>query len=406
MYLKFAWRYFKAKKSTNAINIIAWITTSVIAFATCCQILVLSVFNGFEDIVKSLYSSFYSDIKISPKAGKTIVLTPEKITALKKNKLIDHLSFVVQEKALIQNGSSQAILQLKGVDHDYQNVCGINKNVIKGKYDLGDKDNPTMLIGAGLQYATGITLNEAMGPEILTVILPKINVKSNEPLESISEGIISPTGIFSIQQEFDNSYAITNIDFLKQQTGMSESQFSGIEIKLKQNVSDENAKKEIYAILGEEVVIKNRYEQNAKLYQTMKIEKWVIYLVLTLILVIAAFNMISALSMLVLEKKQDISVLQSIGTSKNQIRNIFVTEGLLLGAIGTITGILLASLICFLQLKFKLIKLEGGSFLINYFPVKIVPTDFIIVAVGSMLIVTIASWIPSKKAARELVTLK
>jgi lipoprotein-releasing system permease protein len=215
------------------------------------------VFNGFEDIVKSLYSSFYSDIKISPKTGKTIVLTPEKITALKKNKLIDHLSFVVQEKALIQNGSSQAILQLKGVDHDYQNVCGINKNVIKGKYDLGDKDNPTMLIGAGLQYATGITLNEAIGPEILTVILPKINVKSNEPLESISEGTISPTGIFSIQQEFDNSYAITNIDFLKQQTGMSESQFSAMEIKLKQNISDENAKKEIYAILGEEVVIKN-----------------------------------------------------------------------------------------------------------------------------------------------------
>lgn len=406
MYLKFAWRYFKAKKSTNAINIIAWITTSVIAFATCCQILVLSVFNGFEDIVKSLYSSFYSDIKISPKTGKTIVLTPQKIAALKKIDLIDHLSFVVQEKALIQNGSSQAILQLKGVDNNYQNVCGINKNVIQGKYDLGDKENPTMLIGAGLQYATGITLNEALSPERLTVILPKINVKSNEPLESISEGIISPTGIFSIQQEFDNGYAITNIDFLKQQTGMSETQFSGIEIKLKKNSSDENAKKEIYALLGDEVVVKNRFEQNANLYQTMKVEKWAIYLVLTLILVIAAFNMISALSMLVLEKKQDISILQSIGTTKNQIRNIFVTEGLLLGTIGTITGILLASLICFLQLKFRLIKLEGGSFLINYFPVKIIPTDFIIVAVSSMLIVTIASWVPSRKAAREMISLK
>jgi lipoprotein-releasing system permease protein len=406
MYLKFAWRYFKAKKSTNAINIIAWITTSVIAFATCCQILVLSVFNGFEDVVKSLYSSFYSDIKISPKTGKTIVLTPQKIAALKKIELIDHLSFVVQEKALIQNGSSQAILQLKGVDNDFINVCGINKSVIKGKYDLGNKENPTMFIGAGLQYATGITLNEALGPERLTVLLPKRNVKSNEPLESISEGIISPTGIFSIQQEFDNGYAITNIDFLKQQMGMNESQFSGVEIKLKKNTNHESAKKEIYALLGDEVVVKNRFEQNANLYQTMKIEKWAIYIVLTLILVIAAFNMISALSMLVLEKKQDISILQSIGTTKNQIRNIFVTEGLLLGTIGTITGILLASLICFLQLKFKLIKLEGGSFLINYFPVKIISTDFIIVAVSSMLIVTMASWIPSRKAARELVTLK
>ena len=138
----------------------------------------------------------------------------------------------------------------------------------------------------------------------------------------------------------------------------------------------------------------------------MKIEKWAIYLVLTLILVIAAFNMISALSMLVLEKKQDISILQSIGTSENQIRNIFITEGLLLGTIGTITGISLASLICFLQLKFKFIKLEGGSFLINYFPVKIIPTDFIIVTMSSMLIVSLASWIPSRKAAKDLVALK
>lgn len=406
MYLKFAWRYFKAKKSTNAINIIAWITTSVIAFATCCQILVLSVFNGFEDIVKSLYSSFYADIKILPKTGKTIELTPEKIKQLKQNQSIEHLSFVVQEKALIQNGSYQAILQLKGVDQEYKNVCGINSHIIKGKFDLGDVNNPSLLIGAGLQYATGVTLNEAMGPEKLTLILPKSNVISNEPLETISEGVISPAGVFSIQQDFDNSYAITNIDFVKQQTGLSKYQFSGLEIKLKSTTNDKSAKGEFYKILGSDVLVKNRFEQNANLYETMKIEKWAIYTVLTLILIIACFNMISALSMLVLEKKEDISILQSIGASKNQIRNIFITEGLLLGIIGTVAGILMATLICIVQIKFKLIKIQGGSFLIDYFPVKMVSTDFMLVSLSSIMIVLVASWIPAKKAAKNLMMLK
>ena len=406
MYLKFAWRYFKAKKSTNAINIIAWITTAVIAFATCCQILVLSVFNGFEDIVKSLYSSFYSDMKIVPQSGKTIQLTPEKIKQLKGSNIIKNISFVVQEKALIQNGSYQAILQLKGVDEEYQNVCKLNKNIIKGKYDLGNLDNPLIVIGAGIQYATGVSLNEAAGPEKLTLVLPKSNVQSNEPLETISEGVISPSGVFSIQQDFDNSYAITNLDFVKQQTGLNASQYSALEIKLSNKVSDQAAKEELYKILGNEVIVKNRFEQNANLYETMKIEKWAIYIILTLILIIAAFNMISALSMLVLEKKEDISILQSIGANKNQIRNIFLTEGILLGIIGTATGIIMAFTIGFLQLKFKFIKIEGGSFLIDFFPVKMNPTDFILVTLSSIIIVLVASWIPSKRAAKTLMVLK
>ena len=405
MYLNFAWRYFRAKKSTHAINIIAWVTTGVIAFATCCQILVLSVFNGFEDLVKSLYSSFYADMKIVPANGKTFVLTPQKITELSSNTSVDYLSLIVEEKALIQNGESQTILQLKGVDHNYKYVCGISANIKKGKYDLGNAENPFLIVGAGLQNAAGISMNEALGPERLTVILPKTNNSSNDPLETLSEGIISPSGVFSIQQDFDNAYAITNIDFVKQQMGMRDDAFSAAEIKLKPAVNDKDTKAALTKILGDRFIIKNRYEQNSNLYNTMKTEKWAIYLVLTLILIIAAFNMISALSMLVLEKKQDIAILNSMGATFGQIRNIFLAEGLLLGIIGTVIGIILAATISLLQIHFKFIKIEGGSFLVDYFPVKAIATDYLLVTFTSLVIVVIASWIPSKKAARQKSTL-
>ncbi len=405
MYLNFAWRYFRAKKSTHAINIIAWVTTGVIAFATCCQILVLSVFNGFEDLVKSLYSSFYADMKIVPANGKTFVLTPQKITELSSNTSVDYLSLIVEEKALIQNGESQTILQLKGVDHNYKYVCGISANIKKGKYDLGNAENPFLIVGAGLQNAAGISMNEALGPERLAVILPKTNNSSNDPLETLSEGIISPSGVFSIQQDFDNAYAITNIDFVKQQMGMRDNTFSAAEIKLKPAVNDKDTKAALTKILGDRFIIKNRYEQNSNLYNTMKTEKWAIYLVLTLILIIAAFNMISALSMLVLEKKQDIAILNSMGATFGQIRNIFLAEGLLLGIIGTVIGIILAATISLLQIHFKFIKIEGGSFLVDYFPVKAIATDYLLVTFTSLVIVVIASWIPSIKAARHKSTL-
>jgi len=405
MYLNFAWRYFRAKKSTHSINIIAWVTTAVIAFATCCQILVLSVFNGFEDLVKSLYSSFYADIKIVPANGKTFVLTQQKIKELSSNTSVDYVSLIVEEKALIQNGESQTILQLKGVDNNYKYVCGISANIKKGQYDLGDAENPFLIVGAGLQNAAGISMNEALGPERLTIILPKTNNSSNNPLETLSEGIIRPSGVFSIQQDFDNAYAITNIDFVKQQMGMRDDAFSAAEIKLKPAVNDKDTKAALTKILGDRFIIKNRYEQNSNLYNTMKTEKWAIYLVLTLILIIAAFNMISALSMLVLEKKQDIAILNSMGATFGQIRNIFLAEGLLLGIIGTVIGIILAATISLLQIHFKFIKIEGGSFLVDYFPVKAIATDYLLVTFTSLVIVVIASWIPSKKAARQKSTL-
>lgn len=405
MYLNFAWRYFRAKKSANAINIIAWVTTAVIAFATCCQVLVLSVFNGFEDLVKSLYSSFYADIKVLPVDGKTFTLTPSQIKKLTQQPFVRASSLIVEERALIQNGDARSVVVLKGVDKSYSNVAGISSKIIEGNFYTGSIDEPNIVIGAGIQNATGISINEAFAPENITVILPKKTV-SIDPLESISQGIVTATGVFAIQQEFDNLYAITNIDFVKQQMAYATDEYTSVEIRLTLDSDIENSKEAISSLLGKSYIVQTKYEQNTNLYNTMKTEKWAIYAVLTLILIIAAFNMISALTMLVLEKKQDIAILQSMGSTRNSIKKIFLAEGILLGLIGAASGIVLAVIICVLQIKFKLIKLQGGSFLIDYFPVKLIATDFLLVSTTALVIAFIASWFPAHKASRQPLELR
>ena len=406
MYLKFAWRYFKAKKSANAINIIAWVTVGVIAFATCCQILVLSVFNGFEDLVKSLYSSFYTDLKVTPASGKTFTLTSQQIAAIKQQPSVANLSLEAEEKALLKNYDAQTVVYLKGVDDNYKNVSGVAEKTNRGVYNIGTIDDPYLVAGAGIQNAVAINVNPALPSGKLTLIIPKRNVESNDPLQSISEGNVKAAGVFTIQQEFDERYAITNIDFVKQQMAFGPDEYSAVEIKLHEKEDPVIAGKAMQKLLGPNYKILTRYEQNTSLYNTMKMEKWAIFAVLTLILIIAAFNMVSALTMLVLEKRKDISVLQSMGTGRSGIMKIFLAEGVLLAGIGAAAGIGLSVLICLIQIKFKLFKIRGGSFLIDYFPVKLIVTDFLLVTATVAAIAFIAAWFPARKASRQAFELR
>lgn len=401
MILKFAWRYFRAKKSANAINIIAWVTTAVIAFATCCQILVLSVFNGFEDLVKSLYTTFYSDIKISPASGKTFFLSGQKINELKNLSYISKISAIAEEKALLRNGENQTVIYLKGVDSNYNFISHLSGKITRGTYETGDTDKPLMIMGSGIQNATGISLNPLFNTDPIIVILPKNNVQSSDPLESLSEGLIQPAGVFSVQQDFDNQFAITNIGFVKQQLGFKDDEYSSLSISLKNGIKPEAVKADLQKTLGNRYLVQTKYEQNANLYSTMQLEKWAIFAVLTLILIVAAFNMISSLTMLVLEKKRDISILSAMGASQNLIRKIFLSEGILLGVIGGGIGICLAAIICILQLNFHLIPMQGGSFLIDYFPVKMLWTDFVLVAITAISISILAAIFPAYSASKN-----
>lgn len=405
MYLKFAWRYFKAKKSTNAINIISWVTAGVIAFSTMCQVLVLSVFNGFEELVQQLYSNFYADVKVIPASGKTIFLTPAQLSQMAATPGVDGLSTNIEEKALLQSGEQQTVVLLKGVDAQYAKVSGVPVKMYHGDFEVGNADQPLLVLGSGIESALGVRADKALFP--VTVFLPKKtgNATSNA-LSALSEGVANTSGSFIIQQDFDNKYVITNIDFVRQQMNFQPDEYSAAEISIAPNINPEKFQSQLQNSLGEKYKVLTKYEQNTSLYNSMRIEKWFIYGVLTLILIIAAFNMIGALTMLVLEKRKDISVLMSLGANKKMILKIFLSEGLLLALSGAAIGIILATIICFLQLKFHLIKLVGNSFLIDYFPVKLMLSDFLWVVGTSFLIAFIASWMPARKASKQQFELK
>lgn len=401
----FAWRYFKAKKSVNAINIIARISIAAIVIGTAALILVLSVFNGFEGLVKSLYSSFYTDLKVLPATGKTINVTPEQLQQLKGLAGIKNYSLVVEEKALIQNGDFQSVMYLKGVDDNYRYVTGVASHIIKGEYQLGTEDAPQVILGGGVEGALGIQADRNIF--VLKVYLPrKNNTEQIDPLNDISNDSIRTSSAFMIQQDFDNKYGITNIDFIKKALKLGANEYSGVEISLLDPTKADDIKKGVEKIFGKGYLVQTIYQQNQSLYAVMNLERWVIYGVLCLILVVAAFNMIGALTMLVLEKQKDISVLHALGANKTFIQKIFLNEGLLLALIGTAIGMLLALVIALLQIKFHLIPLQGGSFLIDYFPVKLRLMDFILVTVTVFVIALIASWLPSRKAASQEFSLR
>ncbi|MBS1918971.1 MAG: ABC transporter permease [Bacteroidetes bacterium] len=394
----FAWRYFKAKKSTNAINIISWISIIAVVIGTAALILVLSVFNGFEGLVKSLYSTFYTDLKISPVTGKTILITPAQIQKIKSLKEIKNYSLVVEEKALLQNGDYQSVVYLKGVDDNYRYTSGVAGHLVKGNYDLGTVDTPKLILGAGVENAIHILADRNLFT--LKIYLPrKSNTEQINLLEDISADTINTSGTFLIQEDFDNKYGITNIDFVKRALKLNPDEFSNLEIALYDPGKADMVKQDLKKIFGSNYLIQDRFEQNRSLYSVMNLERWVIYGILCLILVVAAFNMVGALTMLVLEKQKDISVLHALGGNRKFIQKIFLCEGLLIAIIGGGSGMLLAWLIALAQIHLHLISLQGGSFLIDYFPVQLRMMDFLLVGATVFIIALLASWIPARKAA-------
>lgn len=404
MTLIFAWRYFKAKKSTNAINIISWISVLAIAVGAAALIIVLSVFNGFEGLVKSLYADFYADVRIGAANQKFITLTPQQLSAIRKAEGVDQISLIVEEKAVLVNESYQSIIFLKGVDAAYTQVSGLAGHVVQGKFEPGKVDEPLLILGGGIANAVGVDPGRSIIP--LTVYLPNRKATTFSGMEALNAYNAAVSGSFTLQQDFDNKYAITNIDFVKYMLDLGTDEYSAAEIKIADPSQMDEVKEALQKLLGKDYKVQTRYQQNQSLYTVMQIEKWVIYGILSLILVVAAFNMIGALTMLVLEKQKDIAVLKAMGADNNLIQKIFLSEGFVLAAIGGGGGIILATLICWIQVKFKIVKLAGGSFIIDYYPVQMVATDFLLVISTVFIIALLAAWIPARKASLQLFTLK
>ncbi|MEO7312656.1 MAG: FtsX-like permease family protein [Chitinophagaceae bacterium] len=401
----FAWRYFKAKKSTNAINVIAWISVVAIAVVTAALIVVLSVFNGFEGLVKSLYNDFYSNMKVLPVSGKTIQFSPAQARQLQQISGISFIQPVVEEKAILINDEYRASVTLKGVEATYENASGLPKHIIRGHFETGTEQEPAIVLGAGVENALGVLAGTSPFP--ITIYVPNRKATSyTDPLEALQSRNAAATGTFVVQQEFDNGYAFTNLAFMRDLLQLDSNQYSSIEIFTKNEEQADKIQAQVQQLFGKEYKVQNRYQLNQNLYAAMQVEKVIIYGVAFLILLIAAFNIVGSLSMLVLEKQKDIAVLQAIGASRGWIQSVFLKEGLLLAVLGGAAGIIIAIAICLGQSAFHWVKLGGNSFIIDYYPVEMHLFDFVLIAMIIIVIGFLAAFVPSRKAERTFVSLK
>jgi lipoprotein-releasing system permease protein len=400
----FAYRYLRAKKSANAINIISWVCVAAIAVGTAAMVIIMSVFNGFEDMVKSLYGTFYADIRIIPASGKFFMLSDEQLQKISSVSNVSNATPVLEEKAILQNGKEQSIISLKGVNEQYGEVARVSHAVIKGRFDVGTAGQPSLVLGAGVEIALQLDAVKAVIP--VTVYLPKQTRTSALSQDNLSIANIAPSGTFAIQDEFNNKYAFTNIHFMNEYLDLPAGTYSAAEVFLQKGTNENEVKQQIQLILGKAYKAETRYEQNKVLYAAMQLEKWLIFAVLSLIMVIFSFTVVSTLSMLVIEKQKDISVLKSMGAGNVFIKKVFLSQGFFLSGIGVSGGLIIALLVCYLQMKYKIIKLAGSSFLIDYYPVKILPSDLIVIVLTVVLITLIAALLPASKAANRAIELK
>lgn len=390
-------RYLFSKKSKNIINIISWISMISIGVGSLALIVVLSVFNGLQSLVESMYESFEPDLKITIVEGKTIDLSEfplDRITAISG---IDQYTRVIEEVVGIKNGENQCIATLKGVEDSFLSMTNIDTALIDGHAVLESQGINYGLVGYGIASRLGLYLENG---ENLNIYIPKRgDISSLSMSNAFTFKQITPSGIFFINPDFDEKYIVVPFSFL-QEALKYEDQVTSIEISL----SDANQLKSIQSILknilGEKYLVENRYEMNALLYKTNQAEKWITFMILAFILIIAAFNILSSLTILIMDKKEDIKVLRSMGASKSLIKRIFFTEGILINLIGAGGGLLIGTIICFLQQHVGLLKLGGG--IVEYYPVEIQPLDFILITTTVIIIGGFSSYFPVKLLTKKL----
>lgn len=369
-----------------------------ISIGTLALILILSVFNGFAGLVLSLYNQFTSDVVIHAAEGKSFVPDSVIMFTIKNAGEVKAVSQIIEENVLLRYGNNQCLAKLKGVGANYDQVSGISNAVFHGIYLLADdKQHPFVFLGAGVEQQLQINYDDPFG--FISIYYPRKNAKmSLNPEEAFDVEQAKPSGSFAIQQEFDNRYAFVPIELMRKLTDKP-NEITTIEIALADRNESEEFIKNLKSKFGKDFVISNRYQQNEVLYKVMQSERWAVFAILGFVLLIASFNIIGAVAMLVIEKRKDIGVLKVLGFNDDLIRSIFFSEGLLLATIGYFIGATLAFIICVLQQTFGFVKLGGGSFVIDAYPVQMQVFDFVAVFGMVMLIGLVASWLPSKRAS-------
>lgn len=394
-------RYLISKKSHNLINIITFISMAGITVGTMALIIVLSVFNGFESVIKSLYHSFDPDLEIAVKQGKTFHFSNFPSKEIANLPGVYQLVQVVEDDALLKYNDNQYIGKLKGVSENFINVTTLDSMIVNGNFVLQEGNADFAVIGSGVAWFLGVNLRDIK--KMLSVYVPKRGNASSFSMENaFNNKVIHPAGIFSIQQEIDDKYVFVPLRFARSLMNYSD-EVTSVEVYLKPGTDDETLQAKIQKITGGKFSVKNRNQQNATLFKVMESEKFAVFLILVFILILASFNMIGSVSILIVEKKKDIAILKSMGADKKLVSRLFFYEGMMISFIGTLAGLTLGFVILYLQQRYGLISLGGGKgdFIIDAYPVKMKVLDFIYVFLTVQLIGMIASWYPVKYLLRN-----
>lgn len=398
--LRIAFRYLFSKKSTNAINLVTWVSMLGMGVGAFALVIVLSVFNGFEGLVVSLYNSFYPELQVTTASGKFFQDADALRNTISKTSTIETISATLEENAYLQYAGKDYIATVKGVDNNYLKVTSLNDKVKEGSFSLKKGDYDGTVIGANICDALSLNIKGFTEPLIINV--PRNGSGTSlSPDDAFYTASVIPTGLFSIQQEFDGKYLFVSLEFMQKLMG-EEQQLSAFELKLKKDIDPKAAKKLVQSALGNEYQVKTKYEQKETLYRIMQIERWAVYAILSFIMLIVSFNIIGSLLMIVLEKRKDISILKTMGATEKDIQFIFVMEGILSALIGAGIGILLAIAICLLQMKYGFVKLgtSGSTFVVDAYPVVLKFSDVVLAFFTVVVISGLASFIPSRRAAK------
>jgi len=395
-----AFRYLFSKKTHNTINIISMICAGGICVATLSLVVTLSVYNGFQQLIAKLYNSFDPDLKITLVEGKTFDVNAPEIRQLKTLDFVAVAAEVLEENALIRNGDKQSPVIVKGVSPEYLYLINPDSVLYSGYFVLSQGDENFVVIGAALASLIDAGVHFVYP---VSIYAPKYKAKINlsNPEKAFNERLLFVSGIYSVnQQDIDSRYAFVSIDFARELFDYGEVA-TAIELSLKKGVNINHAKNELRRLLGDKYLIQDKKEQREEFYRMMRIEKWITFLILSFILLIAIFNVIGSLTMLIIEKKNDIQTLRSLGANSRLIRTIFLLEGWLITVFGALSGLVAGLILCLMQQFFGIVRLNTGgmpdAFIVDAYPVHVVWSDILLILFTVLFIGFVVVWFPARQ---------
>ncbi len=399
-------RYLFSKKSHNLINVISLVSMIGLGIGTAALIVVLSVFNGFENVISSLYHTFNPDFTITAKQGKTFHYTQFPVEKIQQLSGVAQVVQVVAEDALFKYGDKQYIGEIMGLSPNYMKVNKLDSKMQAGTFVLQSGKGNFAVVGAGVAWFLGINTRDAR--QLLTVLVPRRgNASSFNFQNAFNREVIPPAGVFSVQQNFDQKYVLVPLRFARELLNYSD-EVTSLHVFIKKSVSIEEVQKRIEKIAGPLYVIKNRFQQNETLFKIMKSEKMAVFLILVFILILSSFNMVGSVAILIVEKMKDLAVLKSMGADMHTLRQIFLRQGILISLLSAASGLVIGFVILWLQQHYGLVRLGSGNggFIINAYPVQMKLLDFVYVFITVFIIGLAAAWYPVRFLLKDYKSIK